>query len=145
MELVARHGRVRVCARAGGETCTRQPEEGAPLPCNRVRKAVLHGKAMPARRAGAQRCGEVRRKGKRTKGPAGPLWLGRTRAGVHNCVRAMSLHGCVRERERAGPRRWLGAATHGMAAQGTKNRNKATTRARWSWQRHLQEKASQLG
>jgi hypothetical protein len=70
MEPAAGHGRVRVCARVGSEACTRQPEQGAPLPCSRVRKAILHGKAMAARRAGAQRCGEVRRKGKRTKGPA---------------------------------------------------------------------------
>jgi hypothetical protein len=70
MEPAAGHGCVRVCARFGGEACTIQPEEGAPLPCSRVRKAIPHGKAMAARRAGAQRRGEVRRKGKRTKGPA---------------------------------------------------------------------------
>jgi hypothetical protein len=44
-----------------------------------------------------------------------------------------------------GPRRWPGAATQGVAAQRTKKRNKATTRARWSWQRHLQDKVSQPG
>jgi hypothetical protein len=51
MEPAAGHGRVQVCARVGGEACTRQPEEGAPLPCNHVRKAILHGKAMVTRRA----------------------------------------------------------------------------------------------
>jgi hypothetical protein len=70
MEPAAGHGRVRVCARVSGEAGTRQPEEGAPLPCSRVRKAILHGKAMAARPAGAQYCGEVRRKGKITKGSA---------------------------------------------------------------------------
>jgi hypothetical protein len=45
----------------------------------------------------------------------------------------------------ARPRRRTGAAAHGKAAQGTKKRNKATTRARWSRQRHLQENASQPG
>jgi hypothetical protein len=69
MEPAAGHGRVQVCARVGSEVCTKQPEEGAPLPCSHVRKAIPHGKAMAVRRAGAQRCGEVRCKRKRTKGP----------------------------------------------------------------------------
>jgi hypothetical protein len=101
-------------------------------------------------RHGEQGRNVVARSGAREKGPKvrhGPLRLGRARAGVHNCTGAASLHRRVHERERAGagPRRWPGAATHGMAAQGTKKRNKATTRARWSWQQHLQEKTSQPG
>jgi hypothetical protein len=76
----------------------------------------------------------VARSGAREKEPKvrpRPLRLGRACARVHNCARAVSLYGRVRECERAGagPRRWPGAATHGMAAQGTKKQNKATTRA----------------
>jgi hypothetical protein len=87
------------------------------------------------------RCGEqgrnvVARSGAREKGPKvrpgpGPLRLRRACAVVDDCARAASLHGHVRECEcaGAGPRRWQGAATHDMAAQGTKKQNKATTRA----------------
>jgi hypothetical protein len=88
-----------VCARVGGEACTKQPEEGAPLLCSRVRKAILHGRAMAAWQVGAH---VVTRSGTREKGPKvqpGPLRLGRVRAGVHNCARVASLHGRVRERE----------------------------------------------
>jgi hypothetical protein len=101
-------------------------------------------------RHGEQGRNNVERPDARGKGPKarpGPLRLRHARAGVHNCAREASLHGRARERERdgVGPRRRPGAATRGMAAQGTKKRNKATTRARWSWQRHLQENASQPG
>jgi hypothetical protein len=52
--------------------------------------------------------------------------------------------GCTAERWRvrmrmARPRRRTEAAAHGKAAQGTNDRNRATTRAQWGRQRHLQE------
>jgi hypothetical protein len=43
MKPAVGHGCVRVCARVGGEACTKQPKEGAPLSCSRVREANVHG------------------------------------------------------------------------------------------------------
>jgi hypothetical protein len=56
----------------------------------------------------------------------------------------MSHRGCTAERWRvrmpaARPRRRTEAVARGKAAQGTNDRNRATTRAQWGRQRHLQE------